>query len=157
MIIVDFICWCALVPMCLCQGQPGPQPLLYFLSFRFKFVFAAVGQVLQQLATAACESGRVRESQQLKAKVVFFPFVPDAIKNSLSPSPLLSSSNSPVIASLFISQQRLLTSLAVPHHIFHVRCLSYRWLLSPSPRVYIQSSVGNTSFCVCLKSGLGGR
>lgn len=64
MIIVDFICRCALVPMCLCQGQPGPQPLLYFLSFRFKFVFAAVGQVLQQQLVRVDVSERARSLRQ---------------------------------------------------------------------------------------------
>lgn len=115
------------------------------LEVRPLLVSAAVGQVLQQQLvrvdlSVSASSLRQRQSLSIRArcnqKLTFalssvFPF------------------KTPITGSLLISQQHLLTSLAVPHRIFHVEYTSVPtdvcFHLVPGFKHRVES-VGNMSF-----------
>lgn len=128
--------------------QLGPWRLLYSLSFILKW-----GLYLYLQLSAKCYHNSIWErtcqrTLAAEGEGSLCPFVPDAIKNSLSPChprspPLLDS------LLLFISQECLVTSLAAPHRVTPLT------LVVPVSRVVLKSlkETGMFIFQLALRGG----
>lgn len=132
-IIGVFMCQRDLVTMYLHQRQQGPQPLLYSLSFSLKW-----GLYLYLQLSAKCYHNSLWEYTCQRAPAAeeessLCPFVPDSIKNSLSPSVLLSTTNP---NSWFLPSAPHLTTMSLhftDSSTPHISCyIQYRvFLLTP--------------------------